>query len=79
MGIKMNLASHGKRQKITVICEVLYKGKRTKTFPIEKMKEALDYALAIDSGYMDTVSDEIYDKAVELDHDILFKKNWCFV
>ena len=76
MGIKLLVAKHGKTQKITIKSEVIHNGKKTRTFPIDKMKEALDYAVTINSEYIDTISDDIYYYAEAVDHPLLWKKDF---
>jgi len=53
--------------------------KKSKTFHFAKKNEALDFAITIDERYVTSCCDDMYEYAVECDHDILHKKNWTFI
>ena len=78
MGIKIHSVNWKQERRICISYDSLQYRRKTKTFKVVNMTEALDFALNLDNRYIDSCSDEIYNFAVKIDHDILTKKDWCF-
>jgi hypothetical protein len=79
MGLKLTYITNKNIRRVSVGYDSLQYKIRSKTFKLTQLKEALDFALAQDSRYIDSCDPEILDYAHTISHAILVKKNWTFV
>ena len=76
--MKLQLMKSKGCQRINIQYDGLQYKPRNKTFKAGEYQGALDFALALPDRYVCACVGEVWDWAVQNDHDILRKKSWSF-